>query len=138
MQSVSLIGWFFMPIGVLIALWVLLTRVDLESMRSYAVLSMAWTWLLGFGSTHEGADQATAGCGQLGEAVGGGGAITALARSQVLHLVHTCDLHANVGEASFGQQLTIGGLFQRTGDAACPQLHALAQLGGQSTLNDDV
>jgi hypothetical protein len=52
MQSVSLIGWFFMPIGVLIALWVLLTRVDLESMRSYAILRGAqhgldlatWLW----------------------------------------------------------------------------------------------
>jgi hypothetical protein len=30
-------------VGVLIALWVLLTRVDLESMRSYAVLSIVWT-----------------------------------------------------------------------------------------------
>jgi hypothetical protein len=39
----SIIGWVIAPIGVLITLWVLLTRVKLDSMRSFAILSIVWT-----------------------------------------------------------------------------------------------
>ena len=39
----SMIGWVIMPVGAVIALWVLLTRVSANSMRCYAILSFVWT-----------------------------------------------------------------------------------------------
>lgn len=40
---VSLIGWFITPVGVLITLWVLFTRIRSNSMRHYALVALAWT-----------------------------------------------------------------------------------------------
>ena len=39
----TLIGWVIMPIGVAIAVWVLVTRVRAVSMWSYTILSFVWT-----------------------------------------------------------------------------------------------
>jgi len=39
----NLIGWAIMPIGILIALWILFTRVKGDSLRYYALVAVAWT-----------------------------------------------------------------------------------------------
>lgn len=39
----TLIGWSIMPVGLLIMLWVLLTRMDYDSVAQYAVLGVVWT-----------------------------------------------------------------------------------------------
>ncbi len=39
----NLIGWVIMPIGILVALWILLTRVKGESLRYYVLVAVAWT-----------------------------------------------------------------------------------------------
>lgn len=41
--SPSILGWIIMPIGTIITLWVLLTRVKADSLQSYALLSITWT-----------------------------------------------------------------------------------------------
>jgi hypothetical protein len=38
-----LIGWIIMPIGLVITIWVLLTRVKAQSVFLYPVLSLVWT-----------------------------------------------------------------------------------------------
>lgn len=39
----AMIGWFIMPFGILIILWVLLTRTKPETVRYYAILGVVWT-----------------------------------------------------------------------------------------------
>jgi hypothetical protein len=39
----SLIGWFILPLGVVITLWVLFKRVKSENFRHYLILSVVWT-----------------------------------------------------------------------------------------------
>jgi len=39
----SLIGWFIMPIGVAITLWVLWKKVKGDSLQYYALLAVVWT-----------------------------------------------------------------------------------------------
>jgi hypothetical protein len=39
----AIVGWFIMPIGISITLWVLLTRVKAETVGYYAILSVVWT-----------------------------------------------------------------------------------------------
>lgn len=41
--ATSLIGWAILPIGTLVTLWVLSTRVKGESLQSYFVLATVWT-----------------------------------------------------------------------------------------------
>ena len=41
----TVIGWSIMPAGVLITLWVLLTRIKYRSVWQYAILSLFWTAL---------------------------------------------------------------------------------------------
>jgi heme/copper-type cytochrome/quinol oxidase subunit 4 len=38
----NLIGWVIMPIGILIALWILWTKVHGDSMRYYLLLALVW------------------------------------------------------------------------------------------------
>ncbi|HWR57330.1 MAG TPA: hypothetical protein VN328_00455 [Thermodesulfovibrionales bacterium] len=40
---VSLIGWFILPIGVVITVWVLFKRVESTDFRHYLVLAVVWT-----------------------------------------------------------------------------------------------
>jgi hypothetical protein len=40
---ISVLGWIIMPIGVAITLWVLLKRVNNDSLQYYAIIAMAWT-----------------------------------------------------------------------------------------------
>jgi hypothetical protein len=42
---VSLIGWVIMPIGMIIALWVLLKKIKGDSFLYYAMLAIVWTLL---------------------------------------------------------------------------------------------
>jgi hypothetical protein len=39
----SILGWFIMPVGVLITLWVLLTRIQAQTVGYFAILSVLWT-----------------------------------------------------------------------------------------------
>jgi uncharacterized membrane protein len=39
----SLIGWVIMPIGLAITLWVLLKKVNSESLNYYLILAVIWT-----------------------------------------------------------------------------------------------
>ncbi len=39
----AMIGWMIMPVGLLITLWVLLTRVKAQSVFLFPVLSLVWT-----------------------------------------------------------------------------------------------
>ncbi len=39
----NLIGWVIMPIGIVIALWILITRVKGDSLGYYALVAVAWT-----------------------------------------------------------------------------------------------
>lgn len=39
----SLIGWLILPLGLVVSLWVLFTRVEAGSMRDYAAIAAAWT-----------------------------------------------------------------------------------------------
>ncbi len=39
----SLIGWFIMPVGVVVLLWVLLKKIKSESLKYYLTLSISWT-----------------------------------------------------------------------------------------------
>lgn len=39
----SLIGWVIMPIGIAITLWVLLTKVSVNQLGYFILLSVAWT-----------------------------------------------------------------------------------------------
>lgn len=39
----SLIGWIIMPIGTVITLWVLFKKVKSKTLKSYVILSLAWT-----------------------------------------------------------------------------------------------
>jgi hypothetical protein len=43
MLPTAMIGWFIMPFGILIILWVLLTRTKAETVRYYAILGVVWT-----------------------------------------------------------------------------------------------
>ena len=38
----DLLGWAIMPIGILVTLWVLLTRVKGDSLQYYVLLGLAW------------------------------------------------------------------------------------------------
>jgi hypothetical protein len=38
-----LIGWFIMPIGLLITLWVLMKKVRTESFQQYLYIAVGWT-----------------------------------------------------------------------------------------------
>jgi hypothetical protein len=38
----NLLGWAIMPIGILVALWILLTRVKGDSLLYYVLLGVAW------------------------------------------------------------------------------------------------
>jgi hypothetical protein len=38
----SIIGWVIMPIGTLITIWVLITRVKAATLSAYALLSVLW------------------------------------------------------------------------------------------------
>jgi hypothetical protein len=40
---VNLIGWVIMPIGILIALWILFTRVKGDALRYYILVAVVWT-----------------------------------------------------------------------------------------------
>jgi hypothetical protein len=40
---VNLIGWAIMPIGILIAVWILLTRVRGETLGYYVLVAVVWT-----------------------------------------------------------------------------------------------
>lgn len=40
---VTLVGWIVMPIGLLVAIWVLLEKMRSESLRYYLVLALTWT-----------------------------------------------------------------------------------------------
>ncbi len=37
------IGWFIVPIGIAVTLWVLLKKVKLADFRDYLILAIAWT-----------------------------------------------------------------------------------------------
>ncbi len=39
----ALIGWVIMPIGIVITLWVLLKKINLNSCWYYVILAVAWT-----------------------------------------------------------------------------------------------
>ena len=39
----SLIGWFIMPVGILIALWVLLKKIKSVSFQHYVLIGIGWT-----------------------------------------------------------------------------------------------
>ena len=39
----SLLGWIIMPVGMLIALWVLIKKVKRESFRHYVHIAIVWT-----------------------------------------------------------------------------------------------
>jgi len=39
----SLLGWFIMPIGILITLWVLHKKVKVSSFQEYFLMAIAWT-----------------------------------------------------------------------------------------------
>lgn len=39
----NLLGWVIMPIGILITLWVLLTRVSANSLKHFLILAIVWT-----------------------------------------------------------------------------------------------
>lgn len=39
----GLIGWIIMPVGVMIALWVLLKKVKSHSFQSYILIAVTWT-----------------------------------------------------------------------------------------------
>ncbi len=39
----NLLGWAIMPIGIAVALWILLTRVKGDSLRYYVLVGVAWT-----------------------------------------------------------------------------------------------
>jgi hypothetical protein len=41
--SVSAVGWVIMPVGILITLWVLFTRVKSGSFQYYLILAVVWT-----------------------------------------------------------------------------------------------
>ena len=41
----SLIGWFVMPIGITVSLWVLFKKIHGENFRYYVGLAMVWTLL---------------------------------------------------------------------------------------------
>src|SRR5262249_8648633 len=86
----------------------------------------------------EGADQAAAGRGELGEAALGGGAVAAFARRQVLRLIDAGDLDADGMEPGLVEQLAIRRLLERARAAARPELHVLAQFNWQMPLDDDV
>ncbi|MFZ2555445.1 MAG: hypothetical protein WAX57_01255 [Minisyncoccia bacterium] len=40
---ISLIGWVIMPIGVFVALWVLLKKITSESLQHYFLVAIGWT-----------------------------------------------------------------------------------------------
>lgn len=40
---VSIFGWFIMPVGALLTLWVLIKKVKSESFKYYLLLAFAWT-----------------------------------------------------------------------------------------------
>lgn len=39
----SLIGWFIMPIGILLTLWVLFRKIRSDSFQHYVLLAIGWT-----------------------------------------------------------------------------------------------
>jgi hypothetical protein len=41
----SLIGWFILPVGLIITLWVLLNKVKGDTMQYYLILAAVWTVL---------------------------------------------------------------------------------------------
>jgi hypothetical protein len=41
----SFLGWVIMPIGIIITLWVLLTRVKGSSLQYYLTLAVVWTMI---------------------------------------------------------------------------------------------
>ena len=41
----SVIGWVILPVGVVITLWVLMTRIHSDSLQHYAFIAAVWTVL---------------------------------------------------------------------------------------------
>lgn len=39
----NLLGWVIMPIGMIIALWVLFKKIKLDSFKNYLILAIIWT-----------------------------------------------------------------------------------------------
>ena len=39
----NLLGWAIMPIGILVALWILFTRVKGDSLQYYVLVALTWT-----------------------------------------------------------------------------------------------
>jgi hypothetical protein len=89
-----------------------------------------------FGRANKSAHETSAGCRELRKArLGAETVAAALAGGQVLRIIDTRHFHTRIAKTSVRQELAIRVFLEGAGDAARPQLHALAQFGGQLALD---